>query len=146
MKKEKFLGKYNSVLYRFWQIYMNRELKEYDLLSSEFIFIVYISEDGHVNQKQICDELAIDQAMATRSMRNLEAKGFIVRQKNPHDGRAYALSLTNKGRTAKSIIQKKLIAWNDIIFADVSEENREQVLEIMYHCANNALKEVKNEL
>lgn len=88
------IGKYISILSRQFQIYINRELKEHDISSSEYIFIVNIPDDGDINQKQICDSFEIDQAMATRSMKSLEEKGLVLREKNPHDKRAYMIPLT----------------------------------------------------
>lgn len=84
---EKSIGKYISILSRQSQIYINRELKNYNITSSEYTFLLNVPDYGDINQKQICDQFSIDQAMATRSMKSLEKKGLVLREKNPSDKR-----------------------------------------------------------
>jgi len=142
---DKSIGKYISILSRQAQIYINRELKVYDITSSEYIFLINVPDYGDINQKQICDEFSIDQAMATRSMKSLEKKGLVHREKNPSDKRAYMISLTEKGKKIKPIIIEKLDNWTKLIAGDMSEADFNTVLETLKYFSENAVKEVQND-
>jgi len=139
MQIRESVGKWISILYRHAQIYINNELKPYDLNSSEYIYLVNISSQEGVNQKYLSNMLAIDDALTTRVMKSLERKGYIVRQKSLEDKRAYIVKLTEKGDNIQPIIIEKLYRWTDIISENMSEEERESIIEKLKMMSHNAL-------
>ncbi|MCK9191054.1 MAG: MarR family transcriptional regulator [Sphaerochaetaceae bacterium] len=138
------IGKEISILYRQFNIYITRELKDLNIMPSEYIFIVNIDEGKSCNQQEICDSFVIDKSLATRAIKSLVEKGFIERLKNPDDKREYLLKLTERGKEVKPIIVQKLTNWTDILTEGLSQEEideRYSNLEIM---SQNALKENTN--
>ena len=75
------LGKYISILHRQEQKSLNVSLKQYGLGYSSYNFLLYISRNEGSSQKDICQTLAINEALATRTMKKLEQKGYIIRKK-----------------------------------------------------------------
>ncbi len=88
------LGKYISILHRQEQKSLNVSLKQYGLGYSSYNFLLYISRNEGSSQKDICQTLAINEALATRTMKKLEQKGYIIRKKEENNQRSYALYLT----------------------------------------------------
>ncbi|BES63652.1 hypothetical protein SANA_00910 [Gottschalkiaceae bacterium SANA] len=139
--EERSIGKWVSILYRQFQIYINRALDEYDINSSEYIFLINISKNQGVNQKMLSEELIIDQALTTRVMKSLEEKGYITRAKNSHDRRAYQIFLTEKGEKIQPIILGKLKAWTDILANDLTVEEVDQGIAMLMVMSKNAVQE-----
>ena len=116
------VGKWISVLYRQFQIYINNELKVYKLNSSQYIFLVNLYNKDGVNQEELASTLLIDKGAAARAIKQLEDNGYIVRNVNPDDKRAYKIYVTEKALSIKSDIMKILDNWNKMISSDMSKE------------------------
>ena len=112
------MGRYLSILYRQEQKYINKAMQSFDLGFSSYNFLIYISKNEGTNQRQICNILAVDEALATRTMKKLEKKGFIFRKKDEQDQRSYTLYLTQKGKEMIPILKKFLSDW----WSDLTQE------------------------
>jgi DNA-binding MarR family transcriptional regulator len=140
-EKIKSIGKWISILYRQSQIYLNRELKPYNLNSSEYIYLINIGvENEKVNQKQLSDMIIIDDALTTRVMKSLETKGYILRERSEIDKRSYNITLSEKGVSIQPIILKTLQNWTDIIAVGMEEEEKDSIIQQLTIMSNNALK------
>ncbi|MVB10506.1 Transcriptional regulator SlyA [Caprobacter fermentans] len=138
------IGKWISILYRQAQIYLNRELKPYDLNSSEYIYLVNLAaETNGSNQKHLSDMIMIDDALTTRAMKSLENKGFIIREKSQSDKRSYHISLTEKGVDIQPIILETLKKWTDIISEGMDEDEKDFMIQKLTVMSNNAIKVTK---
>lgn len=136
------IGKYISIISRQFQIYISRELKDYDVTGSEYIFIVNVPKHGFITQKEICDEFSLDPAFATRGVKSLEKKGFVIRTKNENDKRSHYISLTEKGRVVQPIIQEKLQNWTRILAGGDSHDEIKNAVNKLQIFTRNALKEI----
>lgn len=147
MKNQEFksIGKWISILHRQSQIYLNRELKPYNLNSSEYIYLVNLAENDGVNQKYLSDMIIIDDALTTRVMKRLENKGYIVRKKSQDDKRSYTIRLTEKGVKIQPIILEKLKYWTDVISESIDEDEKDFIIKKLKEMSNNALKLTKGD-
>ncbi|WP_020613782.1 MarR family winged helix-turn-helix transcriptional regulator [Sediminispirochaeta bajacaliforniensis] len=137
----KSIGKWISILHRQAQIYLNRELKPYGLSSSEYIYLVNLGAEGDgINQKHLSDMIIIDDALTTRVMKNLENKGYIIREKSQIDKRSYNIRLTKKGIEIQPIILKVLKNWTDIIGEGMNDAERDSIIQKLTVMSHNALK------
>jgi DNA-binding MarR family transcriptional regulator len=145
-EKVKSIGKWISILYRQSQIYLNRELKPYGLNSSEYIYLVNLAgEKNGSNQKHLSDLIIIDDAFTTRVMKNLENKGYIIREKSQIDKRSYNIRLTKKGIVIQPIILKVLKNWTDIIAEGMNEAEKDYIIQKLTVMSHNALKVTQGE-
>lgn len=143
--QDKSVGKWISILYRQFQIYINRELKEYDINSSEYIYLANIAKNEGVCQKYFSDELMIDQALTTRVMKSLEKKGFITREKNVNDKRAYTIKLTPTGQNIQPLIIEKLNYWTKILSEGMETDEVDRLINQLQLMCENVLKETKGD-
>lgn len=142
--QDRNIGKSISILYRHFQIYINKALKKYDLNASEYIFLINIDNQKAPSQKSLADQIIIDQALATRAMKSLEHKGFISRQKNIKDKREKIISLTEKGKIIQPVIFEKLQYWGGILEKGFTEDENTQLFDHLKKISENALIETKN--
>jgi DNA-binding MarR family transcriptional regulator len=91
---------------------INRELKPYDLHSSQYIFLVQLYKKNHVSQDCLSKELMIDKSATARAIKQLESKGYVTREINPDDKRSYFVCLTEKSMNIKKDLRAILSAWN----------------------------------
>lgn len=56
---------------------------------------------GPISQHELGQQLGIDRTTMVELIDDLEAKGVVVRQRNPADRRAYSIQLTPRGRTVQ---------------------------------------------
>ena len=79
-------------------------------------------EDKFVSQDFITKSLGIDKASTTRAVQALCKQGYVKREKDKRDKRAYNLSLTKEGKELKSQIMITMKEWTDIVYDGISEE------------------------
>ncbi len=141
------IGKWISALYREFQTYINNEVKDLGICSSEYIYLVTLGSKEGVNLKSLSDELMIDRAETSRIMKSLEKKGFVSREPCPRDGRAVIVRLTDRGRDVQPQIMEKLDVWTGLLSEGMSKKDVMsfiQRLEGMHtRCKNYIHQEIK---
>jgi len=140
------IARWISVLHRQFQIYLNRELKDCDFNSSEYIFLVNLYDRDSVTQEQLSASLFIDKAATARAISRLEKLGYVLRTRDPSDSRAYRVTLTPKGLAMRDFIKTKLRYWTETISAGLTPEEEEEMLRIIKRMSENALAETKGDL
>ena len=105
------IGKYISILNRQSQKYLHHLVEQYGIGYSSYYFVMYIGANPKCSQREMCDSMAMDQAMATREMRRLEKSGYIIREKRPGNAKTYEISLSESGEKLYLKLKDKLTAW-----------------------------------
>ncbi|SKC87030.1 MarR family winged helix-turn-helix transcriptional regulator [Maledivibacter halophilus] len=134
------LGKWISLIYRQFQIYINNELKDLNITSSEYIFLIKLYENKELNQEKLSSMYYIDKALTARSLKKLERKGYIKRYKDEDDKRAYRICVTNKALSIKSRIDGALNSWDKIISVNISNDEIKEVSRVLKDMSLRALE------
>jgi DNA-binding MarR family transcriptional regulator len=66
-----------------------------------------LAELGPVRLTDLAAALGLDPSSVSRQVTAVERHGYVVREPDPHDGRATRLVLTDKGRLATASVQAK---------------------------------------
>lgn len=104
-------GKYFSILCMQEQNHMDSIMQKYGLNKLTYPLLVYLSRNEGLNQRNLCKVLLLNESLANRTMRTLEADGFIARERDAEDKRSYILHLTNKGKKVASVLADELDKW-----------------------------------
>jgi DNA-binding MarR family transcriptional regulator len=139
------IGKWISVLHRQFQIYLNRELKNHDINSSEYIFLVNLYEKDSVSQEKLSSNLFINKAATARTIGRMEELGYVNRTRDPFDSRAYLVTLTAKGLEMRSFIRTKLAYWTRTITAGLTAEETDDMIRKIKQMSTNALTETNRD-
>lgn len=131
------LGKCISILYRQEQKNNNAAMKHYDLKYSCYNFLIYLSQNEGVSQKEMCSPLSLDETLATRTMQKLQKQGFIARKKE--NMRSYSVYLTKRlGKLSERKVKKDGIEQSKSFGKRKNKSFACKVCSTQYHC--NACK------
>ncbi len=123
------IGELASVLYRQFQIFMNKNMKPYRVSSSEVIYLLKVTENEAASQAALAEMFFTDSAIVTRILQSME-KGLIVRNSSNDDKRSMLVSLTPKGEEAKEAEPKIRTAWKNRVFKNLSEEEKSYMISL----------------
>jgi DNA-binding MarR family transcriptional regulator len=112
-------------IYRSHLAYMAKELEEYGIGSGQFDFLMVLYRKDGISQENLAKILKVSKATSTRAIQSLEKEGYVYRQRDENDLRAYRVYLTEKGREMRDIILEKLIYFLDTLLSDFTPEEKE---------------------
>jgi DNA-binding MarR family transcriptional regulator len=87
--------------------------------------------------------LKIDKATTAKALKRLEEEGYVVRDIDSSDKRAYKVFVTQKALDIKPVLQDAIISWGNILSNELSQEEKDKVIDILKKMAENASKSVK---
>lgn len=138
MDEPKSVGRYISCIYRNFHKYMHEQLKQYDLGSGQFHFLMMLYKKDGVNQETLAETLNIDKATSARAIKKLEEKGYVTRTRDENDRRNYNVFLTEKAQTLKPQIKSILKNWTDFLLTNISKKEQEQLFIILDKISQNS--------
>ena len=101
----------------------------------EFALLRAIGADEGQSQQTIGERLQIPPSRMVAFVDVLEQRGLVERRQNPTDRRARALFLTEPGRETLARAFTRAIEHERDLCADLSAEEREQLLDLLGHVA-----------
>lgn len=127
-------------IYRSQLAYMAKELETYRVGSGQFEFLLFLYYRDGVSQEILAKLLKVSKATSARAIRDLEKEGYVRRQRDENDNRAYKVYLTEKGKEMRNVIFEKLTSFMDFLFSDFTLEEKE-ILKLLLHKASIKLFE-----
>ncbi|WP_100614859.1 MarR family winged helix-turn-helix transcriptional regulator [Confluentibacter citreus] len=85
-------------------------------------------------------KMGMEATSLSRILKTMEQNGLIERQPNPEDGRGVIITLTDFGREKRAFSREKVLAFNEAIKNNVSEEKLKhfyEVSELINHLVSN---------
>ena len=142
--ENRILGKSVAILHRREQKYMTKTMKEYGIGYSSYNFLFYLSANPGSSQKEMCENMAVDEALAVRTMKKLQEQGFVKREKSEAHGRSYAIYLTEKGEETIPKMRKALAVWWSQVLSVLSEEEQQLMVSRLEKMASHSEKVLHN--
>ncbi len=120
----------------------NKFSKKYKLTSSQMDILIFLlhNENKIVNQRDIEIFLSLSNPTIAGTLLRLEKKGFIIRKISSKDKRYKEIYLTDKSRELKDIIFKYIRDNDNKMFSNMSEEEKENLKNIITKILNNIQK------
>jgi DNA-binding MarR family transcriptional regulator len=129
-------------IYRCTQVYLDKKLEKLNLTTGSYPYLLVLNNNQGISQNEISRELNVDKAMSARIVKKLIDYGYIRKEENENDIRAYKLYLTNKGKEVIPEIIEIIQEWTDMLIEGNAEEQIENSLEFLGKVLENA-KEMK---
>ncbi len=129
------IGRLVSILHRQAQIYINHALKEFDITSAEYAFLLYLYRKDGITQDELSSYLYIDKAATARAIRSLEKKGYVIKDKDDIDKRCNRILLTDKAKECKDEIRKRIWRWSEFLTEDMDVETKDMIIAVLENMA-----------
>lgn len=114
--------KLTNNIYRCTQVYIDKKLEKFNLTIGTYPYILVLNRLEGISQNEISRELNVDKAMSARTIKKLIELGYIIKDENKDDTRAYKLYITDKARNAIPEIREIAKEWVNILVQGRSDE------------------------
>jgi len=104
--------------------FIAREMEPYGIGSGQFPFLIRLLHHDGISQEILIRDLDCDRATGTRAINKLEENGYVRRETDPQDKRAYRVCLTDKSRQLGPVIKQMSVLINDIVFDGFTGEEK----------------------
>ncbi len=139
-----YLIKLNNKIFRTTQVYLDKVLKQYELSSGSYPYLLILRENEGISQSKISSELGYDKAMSARTITKLITLGYLDRKEDDFDSRAYKLYLTEKAKATIPKILCEIHKLVHLITVDLTEESKVTTIDSLNVVLNN-IKKIKLE-
>lgn len=85
--------------------------EEFGITIPEWRVLAHLGEADRQNSRDLGKITFMDKSKVSRAVKQLDSKGFLIKEKDPNDSRASYLSLTANGRQLYSDIAPKALEW-----------------------------------
>ena len=106
----------------------NEVIASSTLTIKHFGCLTVIADEGRLSQSGLCSRMRVDRTTMVAIVDDLEAAGFVERQRNPVDRRAYALLATDAGREWLAEKRGALMVAQEELLSVLSAEERRSLV------------------
>lgn len=79
-----------------------------DTSSVQYAILAVLSRLGSASQRALCDEVDLDRSTVADLVARMERRGLLARERDPHDHRRKAVTLTDAGRAEYALLAPKV--------------------------------------
>ncbi len=117
---------------------INHGLQPLGLSSAEGNILLHLLTQGQgVVQEQLVEQLDVSKPAISRALDSLEAKGYISRQRDPEDKRAYQIWLTGKALAIGPAIEQVYNRMFDLALQGISQDELDYFMKLFGRISEN---------
>jgi len=134
---EATIGRWISILHRYRKYYVNRKLEPLGIAGGQYIFLLVLSKHDGFSQEELSSYLKIDKTTTAKAVRKLEENGFLFRQTDENDKRAYHVFLTPRAWDALPEILQAVEEWEKQMLGGITPQEVAQLEHLLQKMAQN---------
>lgn len=139
------IGRWISFLYRYNQVFMDKQLGSYSIGGGQFIYLLILYMQDGISPEKLANILNIDKGTTTVAVKKLLEEGYIRREPNSKDRRSYKVYLTEKAKQIQDGFKQTLSLWTELLTEDFTEAERLEASAYLKRMNDNAVKVLKKE-
>ena len=97
----------------------------------QFGLLTVLATEGPRSQQDLVEWTRLDRTTMVALVDSLEERGYVRRERNPDDRRAYLLQLTPEGRRMQVRARKVMLGAEDELLGSLNQSERQQLLELL---------------
>jgi DNA-binding MarR family transcriptional regulator len=132
------IGRRFSILHRWMRQYFAEELGDLGIGPGQFPLMMALFHHDGITQEELTGIVHVDKATTARGVKKLEDLGFLTREVDPDDHRAYRLHLTKKSEDLMPRMKKTLHGATDMITDGLTESEKVTLIELLDKMVANA--------
>ena len=130
-----------SLIIKGHNTFFDEKLKGTGVSAAELPYIVRIYADNNkLTQRDLCNLFFVSEPVVARTLKNLEKKGFIIRNKDPKNRTRKLLSLTDSGIEISKRMFDIHDEWEKLLFDNFTSDEIESYKSLTKALAVNSLK------
>ena len=130
-----------SLIIKGHNTFFDEKLKGTGVSAAELPYIVRICADNNkLTQRDLCNLFFVSEPVVARTLKNLEKKGFIIRNKDPKNRTRKLLSLTDSGIEISKRMFDINDEWEKLLFDNFTSDEIESYKSLTKALAVNSLK------
>lgn len=108
----------------------NEEASKFEGSMAIGFALLSIDKEEGTPSNYISNRMGMEPTSLTRTLKTLEEKGLIYREKNPIDGRGVLIYLTELGREKRKLSKATVLRFNDVVKQHINEEKLKHFAEV----------------
>ena len=113
------------------KMYNEEASKEGSTMATGFALLSIDPEKG-TPSTSLGPKMGMEATSLSRTLKTMEEKGLIIRQKNPEDGRSVLIHLTDFGKEMRDYSKKVVLQFDEAVKKEISEEELQTFLGVAY--------------
>ncbi len=143
--QERSLGRWIATLFRRSRVTLDRVFEPMGLGKGLYLYLALLSRQEGLTQHQLAVELVFDEGTVARALQRLSKEGWLRKERDEKDGRAFRVHLSEKAFEAMPKVIQELEAWNNRLVKGFSPEEKELALQLLVRMAENADRKEEGE-
>ncbi len=107
---------------------LQKEIKPLGLTTGVFPIMVHLWERDGLSQKELVQQVGIEQATMANTLTRMERDGLITRRRDSSDKRMQHIWLTIRGRNLREPALEKAMKQNASVLAGLSQQEQQQIV------------------
>lgn len=109
----------------------NQQAAKVDITTSIGFVLLNISSSDGTPATKIAPLMGLESRSLTRVLKNMEDKGLIYREPDPHDRRSVRIFLTDEGKAKKEVSKQTVLAFNNEIRERIPQSKLKVFFEVI---------------
>ena len=97
----------------------------------QYGLLLVLATEGPLSQGELAEWVRTDRTTMVALVDDLEERGYVRRERNPLDRRAYLLQLTPEGRRAPTRVRTLMRRAENQLLRSLDDREREQLVELL---------------
>ena len=108
----------------------NEEASNYGATMATGFALLSIDKEKGTPSTALGPKMGMEATSLTRTLKSMEDKGLITREKNPDDGRGVLIYLTEFGKEKRDLSKNTVLKFNETVRKNISDEQLHHFMEV----------------
>jgi len=145
MSNDESIFKWLSIVMRCTHKHINHQMEDLKIGRGQHQYLLTLYHHNGISQEELSKKLGIDKGTTARAVKKLVDNGYIVREVDENDKRAFKLFVTDKAEGYKNKFFEISDEWEATLLEGISEEQRQIIRTALKDMSKIATDKVKEE-
>jgi DNA-binding MarR family transcriptional regulator len=108
----------------------NEEATKYGATMATGFTLLSIDKEGGTPSTTLGPKMGMEATSLTRTLKSMEEKELITKEKNPEDGRGVLIYLTEFGKEKRELSKNTVLKFNEAVRKNISDEQLQHFMEV----------------
>lgn len=138
-------GRCFSIIYRHGKTINDRMIRKFHLSGAQSRYLARICDNPGISQEALVQYYQIDKGAIAKSVRRMEEYGYVKREQNPEDRRAYCLFPTEKAHAVMEFCREDSLRMEKAFEETLSPDEIETFQRLLLRITDNMKKYIEED-